>query len=131
MSKEITQRFKGLVFHNNEDCIFYVKLEECVQPLRNCAHEMAEFIDGLACKSDALNHLKEAYCQLEAMPIQDLYRGIDAIKDDISDVHFYSKENNELIMEQADVVLFFEKQNHFNAEANLLVARAIEIEASR
>lgn len=130
MSKEITQRFKGLILHN-EDSIFYVKLEECVRPLRNSAHEMVDFIDGLPHKTDELNALKESYCQLEAMPIQDLYHGIDAIKDGISNVTFYSKENNRLIMKQSDVVMFFEKQNHFNAEANLLVARAIEIEATR
>ncbi len=126
MTRLSTKHFKGSIFHEQED-IFFEKLEKFTGPLRFCAHELVECIDKLAWKSKELNALKEAYHRLESLPIKELDHGIDAIKAEFLSVNFSTEINHTEAMNNADFIMYFDKQNHFNAEVNALVKKAIEI----
>lgn len=126
MAGSSSAKFKGSLVHEQED-IFFSKLEKHTSPLRHCAHEMAECINKLTWKTKELNALKKAYIQLETIPIKDLEWGIDAIKTEFLTVDFLSNTNHTMAMNNADFVMYFDMQNHFNAEINALVKKAIEI----
>ncbi|MDP3704777.1 MAG: hypothetical protein Q8R24_02560 [Legionellaceae bacterium] len=126
MSHKATGQYSGL-FHD-EETVFYRKLEKCVVALRHCAHDMVDFIDHLEHQTMEWQALKKSYFQLESMPVRDLYRGIEAIKTDLTKITFVSDKSKWTAKNQADFVDFFEIQNHFNAEFNALVDRAMKIE---
>lgn len=128
MTNSNIRHFKGSMFCEQED-VFFAKLEKFTGPLRFCAHEMVECIDNLAWKSKELNALKDAYQRLESLPIKELDRGIDAIKTEFLHVDFSTDIHHADAINNADFILYFDKQNHFNAEVNALVKKAIEIAA--
>lgn len=126
MTTSNARNFKGSMFYEQQE-IFFSKLEKFTNPLRYCAHEMVDCIDKLNWKADELLALKEAYYQLETMPINDFEHGIDAIKTTFLAVPFIADSVNTTAMNNADFVTYFDKQNHFNAEINNLIKKAIEI----
>src|SRR3990167_6868901 len=125
MTTHITQHFRKQVLQDNE-ALFYMDMETHTHPLRHCAHNLAEFIWQLPNKTKAFTALQQAYRQLESMSIRELPLGINCIKEQIAEVRFYIKESNQLIMNKADVVSFFDKQNEFNAAANQLIQDALD-----
>lgn len=127
MVNSSSKRFKGSMFYEQQDA-FFSKLEKFTGPLRFCAHEMVECIDKLTCRSKELNALKEAYHQLETLSVKELEHGIEAIKTEFLNVDFIT-DTNGTAMNNADFVMYFDKQNHFNAEVNALIKKAIEIAA--
>lgn len=126
MSNKTARQYGGL-FHD-EESVFYRKLNKCAVSLRHCAHDMVDFIDHLEHQTTEWQTLKKSYFQLESMPIKDLYRGIEAIKTDLTKVKFLPEQSKWTAKNQADFIDFFEIQNHFNAEVNSLVNKAIQIE---
>ncbi len=115
------------MFQEQQD-VFFSKLEKFTGPLRFCAHEMVDCIDKMTCRSKELNALKEAYHHLETIPVKDLDHAIEAIKTEFLNVDFITDVNG-TAMNNADFVMYFDKQNHFNAEVNALIKKAIEIAA--
>lgn len=122
------RRFKGSLFYEQED-VFFSKLEKCTGPLRFCAHEMVECIEKLAWQSKELDALKDAYHQIESTPVKDLDHRIDAIKNEFLNVNFNVDSTHSTAMNNADFAMYFDKKNHFNAEVNALIKKAIEIAA--
>jgi len=118
--------YKLSIFQEDED-VFFDKLEKHTSALRCCAHELVECIDKLPCKTKELEALKNAYFQLETMSVKELEWGIDAIKTEFLTVNFLSDMSNIEAMNNANFVDYFNKQNHFNAEINALVKKAIEL----
>ncbi len=126
MMSESPTSYKGTLFHEKED-VFFSKLDKFTGPLRHSAHEMVGCIEQLSWKNKRLNELKKAYAELESMAVIDLESGIEKIKNKFLKIDFMSGTNLGEAMNNADFVVYFDKQNHFNAEINALVKKAIEL----
>src|SRR3990167_2409419 len=111
------KHFKNTQF-DEQELLFFEKLEKFAGPLRFSAHEMVECIDRLTWKSKELSALKDAYQHLENLHVSDLKHGIEGVKKEFDMVDFIADAAQDHAMNNADFVMYFDKQNHFNAEVN-------------
>ncbi len=88
---------------------------------------MIEFIDGLTTSTNTLRAIKDAYVQLETMPVQSLPQGIDAVTQNFKNLTFFTQNESSDHISPEEITGFFEKQNKFNTEAQALVAYAMGI----
>lgn len=120
--------FKSPAYQEQEK-LFFDKLEKFTGPLRFCAHEMVDCIEQLSWKSKELTALKDAYHRIETIAVSELSEGIELIKSEFSHIDFSVEVGHTEALNNAEFIAYFDKQNHFNAEINMLVKKAIEIAA--
>ncbi len=127
MKENVTNKFKILLYKDTERAVYF-KLEAAFISLCRAAQEMVAFIDTLKKRTNAFSALQQSYRDFLLLALTDLHQGIDAIKEQVLSINFYIPNSKRMIMNQGEIVRFFEKQNHFNAEANSLVKLAMGTE---
>ncbi len=125
MGNKSAQKHQALF--QNEEQTYFEKLEKLATPLRHCAHDMVVFINHIKHQTPELKNLKQSYRQLESLPIKDLGLGLEKLKTNLDNLAFIKDGLQLDAQNQPDFIGFFEIQNHFNTEMNMLVHHAIQI----
>lgn len=126
MSKQRVSAHPQTMFQNEEH-LYFEKLEKVAMPLRHCAREMVSFINHLEHQTPALRALKQSYLIIESLPVKDLNQGLVQLKHTLANIAFIKDDTLFNAKNQPDFIGFYEIQNHFNTEVNSLVRHGMSI----
>lgn len=107
---------------------YFKTLDESSKTLRELAGETSSFLLSLKSNTPQINLLANTFKSIQTKPIE----SIDEAFEEINKIHLELakdiSDNKKLPIDEADWLMFLDKQNAFNAEANVLLADAIVTE---
>lgn len=106
---------------------YFKTLDQSSTTLRELAGETGAFLLSLKTNTPQLHSLANTFISIKTTPIETIDETFDEISKTYHQLIEEAVKDKKLPADEADWLVFLDKQNRFNAEANLLFANAIII----